>query len=150
MSSFKEFKPTSWAIDNRITVFILTVIITLAGLSVYNTIPKEQFPDVVLPTIYVQTVYVGNSPKDIENLVTRPIEKELKGITGVKINKIPGHSLPQHFRKVRSTNIRETKYRRAGFDLASVYNCWILVVPKGNIKHTFAVNSIQAIKTKAI
>jgi multidrug efflux pump subunit AcrB len=41
----------------------------------------------------VQTVYVGNSPKDIENLVTRPIEKELKGITGVKINKITSNSL---------------------------------------------------------
>ena len=47
----------------------------------------------VIPTIYVQTVYVGNSPKDMENLVTRPIEKELKGITGVKINKITSNSL---------------------------------------------------------
>jgi multidrug efflux pump subunit AcrB len=36
--------------------------------------PKEQFPDIVVPTISIATVYVGNSPKDIENLVTRPIE----------------------------------------------------------------------------
>lgn len=50
--------------------------------------PKEQFPDIVVPTISVTTVYVGNSPTDIENLVTRPIEKQIKGISGAKVNKI--------------------------------------------------------------
>ena len=43
--------------------------------------------------IYVQTIYVGNSPRDIENLVTSPIEKQIKGITGAKINKITSTSL---------------------------------------------------------
>ncbi|RYF86930.1 MAG: efflux RND transporter permease subunit, partial [Chitinophagaceae bacterium] len=46
----------------------------------------------VIPTIYVQTIYTGNSPKDIENLVTRPIEKQIKGITGAKINKFTSTS----------------------------------------------------------
>ena len=54
--------------------------------------PKEQFPDIVVPTISVTTVYVGNSPQDIENLVTRPIEKQLKGISGAKVNKITSTS----------------------------------------------------------
>jgi len=54
--------------------------------------PKEQFPDIVVPTISVATVYVGNSPKDIENLVTRPIEKQLKGISGAKVKKIQSTS----------------------------------------------------------
>jgi multidrug efflux pump subunit AcrB len=54
---------------------------------------KEQFPDIVIPTIYIQTIYVGNSPRDIENLVTQPIEKELKGITGAKINKLTSTSI---------------------------------------------------------
>jgi multidrug efflux pump subunit AcrB len=75
LKPFKEFKPTSWAIDNRITIFILSAIITLAGFSVYNSIPKEQFPEIVIPTIYVSTVYPGTSPADMENLVTKPIEK---------------------------------------------------------------------------
>ncbi|MEO6637882.1 MAG: efflux RND transporter permease subunit, partial [Ginsengibacter sp.] len=56
-------------------------------------LPKEQYPDIVIPTIFVQTLYVGNSPRDVENLVTRPIEKQLKGITGAKINKITSTSL---------------------------------------------------------
>ena len=89
---FKEFKPTSWAVDNRTAVYIITILITLYGLTKFNSLPKEQFPDIVVPTISVATVYVGNSPKDIENLVTRPIEKQLKGISGAKVKKITSTS----------------------------------------------------------
>ena len=80
----KEFKATSWSIDNRTSIFIITVIITLAGIMSYNSLPKEQFPDVVVPTIFVSTVYPGASPSDMEQLVTKQIEKQLKGINGVK------------------------------------------------------------------
>ena len=89
----KTFFATNWAINNKTAVYLITLIVTIWGINLFVTLPKEQFPDVVIPTIYVQTVYVGNSPKDMENLVTRPIEKELKGITGVKINKITSNSL---------------------------------------------------------
>ncbi|MFN8266068.1 MAG: efflux RND transporter permease subunit [Chitinophagaceae bacterium] len=85
---FKEFKPTSWSVDNRTAIYIVTIIITLYGLTKFNTLPKEQFPDINVPTISVVTVYVGNSPADIENLVTRPIEKQIKSISGAKINKV--------------------------------------------------------------
>ncbi|MGB3617373.1 MAG: efflux RND transporter permease subunit [Catalinimonas sp.] len=80
----RKFGPTSAAVDNKTSVLILTFIIVAFGLVSYITMPKEQFPEVVLPNVYVGTPYPGNSPVDIENLVTRPIEKELKGISGVK------------------------------------------------------------------
>src|SRR6187401_1855608 len=89
---FKEFKPTSWAVDNKTAIYIIAIIITIYGLIKFNTMPKEQFPDIVVPTISITTVYVGNSPKDIENLVTRPIEKQLKGISGAKVKKIQSTS----------------------------------------------------------
>src|SRR4026209_2401309 len=89
---FKEFKPTSWSIDNRTAIYIIAIIITVIGLRTFNTMPKEQFPDIVVPTISIATIYVGNSPADIENLVTRPIEKQLKGISGAKVNKIQSTS----------------------------------------------------------
>jgi multidrug efflux pump len=89
---FKEFGPTSWAVDNKTAVYIIAVLISLFGLYKFNTMPKEQFPDIVVPTISVVTVHIGNSPKDIENLVTRPIEKQLKGISGAKVNKIQSTS----------------------------------------------------------
>ena len=89
----KEFKPTTWAISNRASIYLLIIFVSLVGINKFATLPKEQFPDVVIPTIFVQTLYVGNSPRDVENLVTRPIEKQLKGITGAKINKITSTSL---------------------------------------------------------
>ena len=90
-NNFKEFFATSWAIDNKTSIYVLAVFITLLGISSYRSIPKEQFPEIVIPTILVNTVYLGTSPEDMENLVTRPIEKQLKGIAGVK--KITSNSL---------------------------------------------------------
>ncbi len=80
----QEFKPTSWSIDNRTSIFIITIIITLAGLMSYRALPKEQFPDIVVPTVFVSTIYPGSSPQDMEALVTKPLEKEIKAISGVK------------------------------------------------------------------
>ncbi len=85
---FKEFLPTSWSIDNRTSIYIMTLMVAGFGMYTFFTLPKEQFPDVVVPTISVTTIYVGNSPTDIENLVTRPIEKQIKGISGAKVNKV--------------------------------------------------------------
>ena len=89
---FKEFGPTSWSIKNKTSIYLLMLIFSAMGIYQFVTLPKEQFPDIVIPTIYVQTIYVGNSPKDVENLVTRPIEKQIKGITGVKIKKFTSTS----------------------------------------------------------
>lgn len=89
---FKEYKPTSWSVDNRTAIYIIAILISVFGLTKFNTMPKEQFPDIVVPTISISTIYVGNSPKDIENLVTRPIEKQLKGISGAKVKKIQSTS----------------------------------------------------------
>jgi multidrug efflux pump len=89
---FKEFGPTSWSITNKTSIYLLMLFISIGGIYQFLTLPKEQFPEVVIPTMFIQTVYVGNSPKDIENLVTRPIEKQIKSISGVKINKFTSSS----------------------------------------------------------
>lgn len=84
LEKFKEFKPSSWSIDNKTSIYVMTIIITLAGLMSYNGLPKEQFPEVVFPQILVNTIYAGTSPQDMENLVTKHIEKQVKSINGVK------------------------------------------------------------------
>src|SRR5580692_3766582 len=89
---FKEFGPTSWSVTNKTSIYLIMLFVTLSGIFQFVTLPKEQFPDIVIPTIYVSTVYTGNSPKDMENLVTRPIEKQIKAITGAKINKFTSTS----------------------------------------------------------
>ena len=79
----KEFGLSTASIKNRTTVAVLIVIILISGISSYITVPKESFPEVVVPEVFIGTPYPGNSPGDIEKLITRPIEKELKGITGI-------------------------------------------------------------------
>ena len=80
----KEFKVSSWSIDNKTSIYVVTILITLAGLLTYMSLPKEQFPEVVFPQFYVSTVYPGTSPANMENVVSKHIEKQLKSITGVK------------------------------------------------------------------
>src|SRR5690606_8452316 len=80
----KEFKPTSWAVDNKVTIYVATVIVCLAGIMTYLRLPKENFPEVVFPQIYVATVYPGSAPADVENLISKEIEKEIKSISGIR------------------------------------------------------------------
>ncbi|WP_026946651.1 efflux RND transporter permease subunit [Algoriphagus marincola] len=84
LKTTREFGLSSLSVDNSTSVVILTLIITVLGLSAYRTMPKESFPEIVIPTVYVGTPYPGNSPVDMENLITRPIEKELKSLNDVK------------------------------------------------------------------
>jgi len=80
----REFKLTTYALKNRNTIFLLTGVIILFGIFSYRSLPKELFPDIVLPTVLINTVYPGNPPLDIENLITRPIEKEVESVKGIK------------------------------------------------------------------
>ena len=80
----RSFSLTNFALDNSTSIFLLTLMILGFGLTSYNSMPKELYPEASLPTIFINTPYPGNSAKDIENLVSRPIEKELQGINGIK------------------------------------------------------------------
>lgn len=80
-----------WLASNQKTVYLFTVVLFVVGMVIYNILPKEQFPDIKVPQIYVQTIYAGTTPTDIENTITKPIEKQLKTISGVK--KVKSNSL---------------------------------------------------------
>ncbi len=81
---YKEFKPTNVAIANRTTVYIFTALLVFFGIIQYGATPKERFPEIVFPYFMIGTIHPGTAPQDVENLITRPIEKQLKGINGVK------------------------------------------------------------------
>lgn len=80
----KEFKPSSWAIENKTAVYVMVFLITILGLVSYNNLPKENFPDIAQSKVFVTTMYAGQSPQNIEILVTRQIEKKLKSLKGLK------------------------------------------------------------------
>ena len=79
----REFGLTTLSIQNKTTVFVLVAIITLSGISSYLTVPKEAFPEIVVPEIFVSTAYPGNTPANMEKLITRPLEKEINTISGI-------------------------------------------------------------------
>ncbi|MCB0640382.1 MAG: efflux RND transporter permease subunit, partial [Phaeodactylibacter sp.] len=80
----RQFKLSSLAVDNATSVFILTFMLLIFGVQSSDTMPKEAFPEIPWPKIYINTVYFGNSAADIENLISRPIEKELASISEIK------------------------------------------------------------------
>ncbi|PJB14817.1 MAG: copper transporter [Flavobacteriales bacterium CG_4_9_14_3_um_filter_32_8] len=103
-NGLKSFGLTTLSVKNKTTVFVLTVIIFVAGVISYVSMPREAFPEIVIPEIYVGTPYPGNSPEDIEKLITRPLEKEIKSISGID--------------KISSTSIQGYSSIRIEFDFS--------------------------------
>lgn len=91
----KAFGLSTLALKNPVTIIVLSVILAVVGILSYKSMPREAFPEVVIPQIYVGTPYPGNSPLDIEKLITRPLEKEINTITGIddiKSTSVEGYS----------------------------------------------------------
>jgi multidrug efflux pump subunit AcrB len=80
----KEFGISSWAIENRVTVYIFTLLVTITGLIAYTTMPREDFPEIIENKVYISSVFPGNSAEDVEKLIIKPLEKEIKNISGVE------------------------------------------------------------------
>jgi len=79
----REFKLTTLALKNKNTIFLITFAIIVFGAMSYISLPKELMPEINIPTVLIQTIYPGNPPADIENLITKIIEKEIKTIKGI-------------------------------------------------------------------
>ena len=66
------------------TVILGLVVILVAGLYAYITIPKEAEPDIEIPIIYVRITHEGISPEDAVRLLVRPMEQEIRTVEGIK------------------------------------------------------------------
>ncbi len=80
----KEFKLSSWAIDNKMTVYVILAIIVIGGLLSYYSMPRESFPEIIETKIYVSSINPGNSAEDVEKFITEPLEEEFNDVGGVK------------------------------------------------------------------
>jgi len=83
----KEFGLSSWAINNKTTIYVMMAIILFLGISAYFSMPRENFPEIKETKIYVSSVFPGNTAEDIEKFITTPLEDKLKTLSNVvKIN----------------------------------------------------------------
>ena len=79
----KSFGISTWAINNRMTVYVITSIILIGGLMSYYAMPRESFPEIKETKIYVSSINPGNAAEDVEKLITKPLEEEINNISGV-------------------------------------------------------------------
>ena len=79
----KEFAFSSWAINNKTTMYVLIALILFLGTGAYFSMPRESFPEIKETKIYISSVYPGNTAEDIEKLITDPIEDKLKTVSNV-------------------------------------------------------------------
>lgn len=79
----KEFVLSSWAINNRTTMYVLILLFFFLGFSAFFNMPRENFPEVNETKIYISTIFPGNTAEDIEKLVTDPLEDKLKTVSNL-------------------------------------------------------------------
>ncbi|MFX0555845.1 efflux RND transporter permease subunit [Maribacter sp. CXY002] len=79
----KEFKLSTWAIENPSVIYVMIAIFLWLGFKAYMAMPREDFPEIVETKIYISTPYPGNTAEDIERLITDPLEDRLKNISNV-------------------------------------------------------------------
>ena len=65
-------------------VMTVMVILLVAGVVAYMTLPKESFPAIDIPYFYVSSSDTGVSPQDAERLIAKPIEDRLKDLDGLE------------------------------------------------------------------
>jgi multidrug efflux pump subunit AcrB len=71
------------AVANPVAINLGTLVLCLAGLFTWQSMPREVFPVFTMNQVRVATVYPGATPEDVERLVTRPLEDAVEGIEGL-------------------------------------------------------------------
>src|SRR5581483_9646703 len=75
---------TRISIANPVLAAVLMLVLLVLGVTAYQRLPIEQFPDVSFPVVMVQTAYRGASPEAVEDEVTRRIEEAVNSVAGIK------------------------------------------------------------------
>ncbi len=83
-SKFTEFLLTSAAVRNHKTVYLILAMIIIGGISSYLSMPREAFPEIEIPTVFVSVPYPGNSPEIIRDKIIRPLEQKLNKVNDIK------------------------------------------------------------------
>ena len=84
INQWREFGLSSLAVNNKKTVYLIITIFLLGGISAYKNMPRESFPQIQVPEIYVNIPYPGNSPEIIADKIIKPFEKELNKLKGIE------------------------------------------------------------------
>ena len=79
----KDFAPSSWAINNSTTMYVIMALVLFLGIDFYFNMPREEYPEIKENIVFVSSIYPGNTAEDIEKLITEPLEDKLKSVNNI-------------------------------------------------------------------
>ena len=79
----KEFAPSSWAVNNSTTMYVVMALVLYLGIDAYFNMPREDYPEIKENIVFVSSIYPGNTAEDLEKLITEPLEDKLKSVNNI-------------------------------------------------------------------
>lgn len=77
-------KISEYSIRNYQFTLIMVLMVVAVGISTVLNMPRSEDPELNAPIFPIAVVYPGTSPKDMEELVVKPLEKEIYGLDDIK------------------------------------------------------------------
>lgn len=78
-------KIINFSLKNKFAVWLLTIIVTIAGIYSGLNMKLETIPDITTPVVTVTTVYPGATPEEVADKVSKPMEEQLQNLSGVNV-----------------------------------------------------------------
>jgi len=107
----------AFSVRQVVLVNLIFVLLLVAGLQAFRRIPVDLFPDISFNVAKVTTVWAGASPQEVERLLTKKLEDEIDGISGIKeLTSVSGNSLSEIYVEW-DESLTELEYEAALNDL---------------------------------
>jgi len=78
-------KIINFSLKNKFAVWLLAIIVTIAGIYSGLNMKLETIPDITTPVVTVTTVYPGATPAEVADKVSKPMEEQLQNLNGVNV-----------------------------------------------------------------
>ncbi|MDM5191053.1 efflux RND transporter permease subunit [Bacillus sp. DX4.1] len=78
-------KIINFSLKNKFAVWLLTILVTIAGIYSGLNMKLETIPDITTPVVTVTTVYPGATPAEVADKVSKPMEQQLQNLSGVNV-----------------------------------------------------------------
>jgi len=73
-----------FSLNNKFALWIITLIVLVAGLQAGTSMKMETIPDITIPIVSVTTVYPGAAPEEVMEKISKPIEQRTRNLNGVE------------------------------------------------------------------
>lgn len=76
---------SEWSIRRPTAALVLSLLLVIFGLVAFDRLPVRELPLIDSPAMSINTTYDGASPEIVESQITKPLEDQLSGISGIRV-----------------------------------------------------------------